>query len=263
MPELWERAAVSELDRLLRDAPRPAHETVPTAAEAVLFADRSELLAALASDWLAGVMADRWWWRLLKPGVPSPVDAVSRVWRDAGRYVPAALGQLAERGRAAAFAGALPDAAALSLAAAAADAFGVSDVLTRTAPCPGPGGRVPGPVPPKVAAGSAGSAGPPWTGWPREAAAAPPGTGRRLLLGVGLGLVRSPAAASRPDFWAAVGEWTWQDVQQPLPDPAVQQPSEPLNRGGGGPGPPPRPPPPPGGAPTPARPGGVKKNPPP
>ncbi|MFE2880837.1 hypothetical protein ACFXGO_35195, partial [Streptomyces roseus] len=100
---------------------------------------------------------------------------------------------------------------------------------TAPAPGPAPAGRGAGPDGSQL---SAGPAGPPWSGWAHEAAAAPAGTGRRLLLGAGLGLVRAPAAASRPEFWAAVGQWARQAAPQPLRYRDEQPPPGPVDRPG-------------------------------
>ncbi|HSN76452.1 MAG TPA: hypothetical protein VL334_15355 [Anaerolineae bacterium] len=59
----WERAAQQRLADLQRRAARPALGPAPPDAEAVLFADESELLACLARDVSHGVAGQRWWWR--------------------------------------------------------------------------------------------------------------------------------------------------------------------------------------------------------
>ncbi|MEV5409788.1 hypothetical protein AB0K60_13235 [Thermopolyspora sp. NPDC052614] len=125
----WERAAAAVLERAMREAARPVTGPVPAGAEAVLFADRSELLAALARDWLAGVLHDRWWWRRLLPRwAGAGADGVTRAWLEDPRYVPAALELLAAEGRAVPFCRALPESSAFALAAATAVAFGGPDL---------------------------------------------------------------------------------------------------------------------------------------
>ena len=64
----WEEGVRAALDRLTPNAARPMHGPVPADAGVVLFADRAELLACLASDWCAGRLAEHWWWRDLLRG---------------------------------------------------------------------------------------------------------------------------------------------------------------------------------------------------
>src|SRR3954463_11223165 len=89
----WEAAARARVSELAGHAARPAHGAVPPSAEAVLFIDRSELLACLASDWIDRRAADRWWWRALFG--PVDVSDVIRVWREEPACVPAACALLA------------------------------------------------------------------------------------------------------------------------------------------------------------------------
>jgi hypothetical protein len=61
----WEQAARQQLADLQRRAARPALGPALGDAEAVLFADESELLACLARDLGRGQAGQRWWWRAL------------------------------------------------------------------------------------------------------------------------------------------------------------------------------------------------------
>ncbi|MDD4979338.1 MAG: hypothetical protein PHI29_11970 [Gallionella sp.] len=91
-----------EMERLARHAARPAHGPVPLNAEAVLFADRAELLACVARDHLRHQLAYRWWWRvLLNTSDLSRVAA--QLWLNEATYVPTALARLADNNDAAAF----------------------------------------------------------------------------------------------------------------------------------------------------------------
>jgi hypothetical protein len=81
------------LDAEILDAARPARGTVPANANAVLFADRAELLACLARDWCAGNTATLWWWPLFFPGDDFGA-VVRRAWLEDARPVPAALARL-------------------------------------------------------------------------------------------------------------------------------------------------------------------------
>ncbi len=101
----WERAVAAALDQLARQAVRPLHETVPANADAVLFADQSELLACLGRAWLSGEIITQWWWQTLFGGnVP---DRVISIWHESAEYIPAALEHLARRNDVVHFAGKL------------------------------------------------------------------------------------------------------------------------------------------------------------
>ena len=155
----WERAARSALSARLRDAARPSAGPVPADATAVLFEDRPQLLAALAADWVAGSVGNRWWWREFARS-RSTTDAVIQAWVRDARAAPAALGWLAHQGSAAAFVRALPPSAVSSLTVAILHGWGAPqtavaavDRMTRTA-----------------AADSRPTAPAPWASWAAEAA---------------------------------------------------------------------------------------------
>lgn len=195
----WQAAAEEALAEVARGAARPLAGPVPAAATAVLFADRAELLAALAADWVRGELAARWWWRTLRPPLGGDEAAtVAARWVSQVRYAPAALGLLAAGGRdpVRAFAGKLAGRAA-TVAAAIATAWG--------APV-----DVAGAVARNADRASDTHAGPsvtsaPWSRWAPEAEEAP--TPAACLLGVGLTVARAPAVACQPAFWTALREW--------------------------------------------------------
>jgi hypothetical protein len=101
-PAAWEAAMRSAVGHAFHRAVRPALGPVPANADAVLFADRAELLACAARDALGGALAIQWWWTHLL-GERS-VAAVVREWTRAPAYVPAAVEMLTARGEVAAFA---------------------------------------------------------------------------------------------------------------------------------------------------------------
>lgn len=91
-------AAVSrDLAGFLARAARPWSQPDSASAEAVLFADESELMACVVRDWLRGTLAERWWGTTLLGGLP-----VSEWWRrnllPRGNVLPAVLSLLAEQG---------------------------------------------------------------------------------------------------------------------------------------------------------------------
>ncbi|HEX3527308.1 MAG TPA: hypothetical protein VH988_09595 [Thermoanaerobaculia bacterium] len=142
-PAAWEVAMRGAVGDAMRRAARPALGPVPASTEAVLFADRAELLACAARDALRGALALHWWWTHLLGGERSHA-AVVREWMRAPAYVPAAVELLAAWREIAAFALTLapPDAvrlleAVLRVHALPAPAFHLVAALTATsAPSP-------------------------------------------------------------------------------------------------------------------------------
>jgi hypothetical protein len=93
--DAWEKSVSAKLDQLVRRAARPAHGAVPTDAEAVIFEDRAQMLACMASDWCAGNFHARWWWQsLFKEAATARIFL--HAWLDAPEYVPAALAHLSQ-----------------------------------------------------------------------------------------------------------------------------------------------------------------------
>jgi hypothetical protein len=95
------RTSMSRLDRLpaalemeIGAAARPAFGPVPASANAILFADRAELLACMARDWCAGGAAIHWWWSVLFSR-SDIAEIVRRAWLEEARSVPAAFDRLA------------------------------------------------------------------------------------------------------------------------------------------------------------------------
>jgi hypothetical protein len=68
-------------------------------AEAVLFKDRAEMLACLATDWLTGALVSNWWWRELLRGT-TPTALLSREWIGAPECAAVSLEMLVTRSRA-------------------------------------------------------------------------------------------------------------------------------------------------------------------
>lgn len=89
-PMAWRRSVEGELERLWREAARPADGMVPAGCEAVRFDARGELLACLARDWCRGTLAVAWWWRELLR-YPANLAQVLEYWLAGPEFVPAAL----------------------------------------------------------------------------------------------------------------------------------------------------------------------------
>ncbi|MGA7733164.1 MAG: hypothetical protein WCD37_18040 [Chloroflexia bacterium] len=102
----WERRAREGLADLYRRAARPALGGVPESAEAVVFADESELLACLMLDVCRGLARQHWWWRAVLRSVwrtreslsqEETASALARYMSRRAYLVPAALARLNER----------------------------------------------------------------------------------------------------------------------------------------------------------------------
>jgi hypothetical protein len=217
-PQSWEHAVDELLEQLLRRAGRPALGPVDETALAVVFIDRSELLACLASDWCRSGALERWWWRSLL-GDRNNAQAVARMWIEASAYAPAALVQLARRGEAAAFTRALREADsrlllrsiirsfALREIEATLDALGeVKDSAPGSEPAVGQVNAAMLQSGPSVSSFGARHR-PPWS----KAAPEAEGSGLRpdaeCLLGIGLMLQRAPTAVRSREFARALLSW--------------------------------------------------------
>ena len=115
----------AEMERIARQAVRPAHGPVPPNAEAVVFADRAELLSCLARDYVRHLLLQGWWWRVLLPG-PSLVAAAMQLWVDEAAHVPSALLRLARTQDAVAFVRSMGEAEAHAVVQAMVCAHGLA-----------------------------------------------------------------------------------------------------------------------------------------
>ncbi len=88
----WQGAVRDQINSMAESAARPAWGSVPANAQAVLFANRAELLACLALDWQNGQLTQQWWWRgLLCGDLPT---AALEMWHGSPEYAPVALAHL-------------------------------------------------------------------------------------------------------------------------------------------------------------------------
>jgi hypothetical protein len=175
------------LDAALAGAARPAVGPVGAAATAVLFADRAELLAALALDLADGSWAGRWWWPVLF-GTQGPDAAVWPAWERHVEAVPAALDLLDRAGRAVDVARLIPPDRARALELAVRATTGLPAPDPKRAPA---GGTATAPAEPTEDP-------PAW--WRHAPEACAPGlvTAQRRLLALGLALRRAPAEVRLP-----------------------------------------------------------------
>lgn len=212
-PVRWQQALDDAIARLARGAARPVLGCVPANADAVWFADRAELLACLARDWLAGRLFESWWWRaLLDPGLVNAgaVQAVVHIWRCAPEYAPTALDMLAGQRAAIPFAQALSHIDALELASAITRAHGLAEATLALQQAQSPWRS--------SVQGAGGRAGPPpWAAVAPEAHSANLNVAQAALLGAGLSLARAPARARQPDFAVLLTSWLSDAPRPPAP----------------------------------------------
>lgn len=208
--EAWVRAVRTDLDSVARRAVRPALSAVPANAEAVLFADRAEMLACLARDWLAGALAARWWWRgLLRSD--SLQEAVVPTWSHDPRHVPAALAHLAAHGDAVPFVRALGGSVADLLLRKVLDVHALPHVAAALGgtlcgnpeAVDRPGLR----VIPAATTQTPPEPSPLWQPWVGEADAAGLDTAQRCLVGITLMLQRRPHVVRSEAFARGLMHW--------------------------------------------------------
>jgi hypothetical protein len=215
-PRQWTDLVAASIADLARRAAHPGRGDVPDDVDAVMFADRAELLASLAADWCAGRLASRWWSRELLKGL-SDERAILRAWLESAAHIAGALELLAGRRIAETFVRRLagPDTLALLdaivfhhglrwIAPAIEPLIHGTDVRSVTGDAAdrgvewGSGGRPDGLSPPPR---------PPWIDHVPDGLVALPRADQQCLLGIALTLRRAPAAVRTPRFAERVHEW--------------------------------------------------------
>ncbi|MDT5267903.1 MAG: hypothetical protein QOH49_89 [Acidobacteriota bacterium] len=224
LPPAWEQAFVASVRGKCARAIRPLRGGVTSEAEAVIFSDRSELLACLAQDWCAGQTGERWWWRSLFKG-EHPGVYVVRAWAESPEYVPAGLQHLAVNGGLTSFVRALSATDALTILTSITRSFELPDLQAALLAglCGASAARADEPeaeegadghasfeaqpIASHVATGEGVKPLPPWQPWVPESLVPALGRERQCLLGVGLLLRRAPAAARSTTFARAALRW--------------------------------------------------------
>jgi hypothetical protein len=210
----WEQATAAALAQLVGKAVRPALGTVRASDEAVIFLDRSEMLACLASDWCDGCAMTQWWWQILLKDA-EVARTVLREWLDQPEYIPAALARLAQSRKVKPFVNSLSAVDARSMLEAMTRSFALGELASalgivlyrnhqvngQSAATREPGkqesdGRI-----------SVRDAAAPWRRWAPESADGEAPLEHACLLGIGLMLARQPGIAQTPDFARAVVDW--------------------------------------------------------
>jgi hypothetical protein len=225
-PPAWQQALRARLDSLAAGAARPALAAVPANAEAVVFLDRSELLACLASDWCEPRVATQWWWQSLLRQADAE-QVVWKAWRSSPEYVPAALQHLARWGKAVDFIRVLGDARAYELMRALARSFELNRLIPALEYAPGSERprfqtnedrdlRSPTRLaqPEAKEDSVAGQSLAPWRSGAPESLADGLGVGQQLLLGIGLSLERAPEKVRASAFAREVDRW-YREVANP------------------------------------------------
>lgn len=221
-PAEWEAAMRSAVAGSMRRAVRPALGPVPADAEAVLFADRSELLACAAHDALRGALAVHWWWTHLLGGERSAA-AVVREWTRAPAYVPAAVEFLAAKGEIAEFTRTLPAGEAVRLLegvlrahALPALAFHIVKALTASAEAETTSVQEQPSTPPALSRPPAPT---PWRSIVPDFTTAMLTVEQQCFIAVALVLRRAPALARSERFAEEVVAWIqserWREVPAP------------------------------------------------
>lgn len=207
-PREWQGALAAQLDDLAARAVRPLAAPVPAGADAVIFADRAELLACLALDWRETQILNRWWWREFLRNIDVR-KAVLLAWLTSPEFVPAALTHLVARAEARAFLAALTDQEIDHLTQEVMGRFGLRAVQQALTANPeaiaGPARGLAAETEERDSANVTPLPAPPWEplldGGPTLSPA------RELLLGIGLSLARRPGEARTAEFARRVDAW--------------------------------------------------------
>lgn len=206
----WERGMRSSLREQMQEAKRPDRGTLPTEADALLFRDRSELVATLSLQLTTGKTHDRWIWQALgRKELPTPVALLL----ESPRELPAVLEQLQRWDKVGSVLQALTDADIKRLLASLCRAYDLAD-LSQVLGLPVGQMLEPHAAPWSVAleTGQRGSAQPELSARAaaeREAPVNAQGLGpaRTALLGVGLELSRFPQRVRSRTFLPQLRRW--------------------------------------------------------
>ncbi|MBJ6764109.1 hypothetical protein JGU66_25325 [Myxococcaceae bacterium JPH2] len=208
-PPAWEEALVQALRAQVASAARPARGAVPAGAEAVLFLDRAELLACLASDVCRGTASLNWWWRGLFPAADLARRVVAE-WLRRPEYVPAALIHVARRQETPLVAALFSEDEARVLLARVCEVHGLTalssamnerlredrasvadSTFAHGHPAPGPAARVVSP----------------WDTWVPEVKTLGASLAHQAWVGISLMVQRAPATVRLTPFVEAVQAW--------------------------------------------------------
>jgi hypothetical protein len=218
-PLAWQQALNTKIEKLVANAARPALGAVPANAEAVVFADRSELLASLASDWCKGQLATRWWWQSLLRKT-SAAQIVRELWWNAPEYVPAAVEKLSRAGEAVRFVKTFSDQETRAFLISLTRTFRLDhltnlldEVFSKAHADFAGAAASQGLAPSVVKAARDVHSRPslvgivPWNDWVRRSETSGLGPEQELFVGVALTLQRAPARVRTTEFTRAIAAW--------------------------------------------------------
>ena len=210
--DTWSRSLTQALVNKVSRAARPATGLVPSNAECVLFADKAEMLAAVAGDWLSGLLWTRWWWKTLLRTGDTPAN-IKQLWRDHPQYVPAALDQLGRQYKAASFVNALTENECHEMIQQVVHVFAMHELLSI---CATPivieaktDSEIVSHAPARVTAdaSTAELVPGPWAPWCSETTSRDLSLERQRFLGIALIMQRAPAQARSRAFAQSVERW--------------------------------------------------------
>lgn len=214
-PPEWRDALQSLIGSVIRGGVYPAREVVPTDAQCVIFADRAELLACLASDLCEGRLFAHWWWRSLFKQTPDR-RAILDALNSSAEYVPGALALLARDGKAVVLASTLSEDEARTLLSAVMHKFGLRELASALDAAFAEASRALDAAPTIVEVQTrAPRAEPaqrltraPWAEFTPESEEPQLHASARCLLGVSLTIARAPAILRRAEFAPRAFAWT-------------------------------------------------------
>lgn len=210
--DTWSRSLTQSLADKVSRAARPATGLVPSNAECVLFADKAEMLAAVAGDWLSGLLWTRWWWKtLLRTG--DILANIKQLWRDHPQYLPTALDQLGRQHKATSFVNALTENECHEMTQHALHVFAMHELFSI---CATPivieaktDSEIVSSSPARVTADASmpelvpG----PWAPWCSETTSPDLSPEQQRFLGIALMIQRAPSYARTREFARAVERW--------------------------------------------------------
>ena len=190
LPARWEEHVRASLKQVIQQADHPLHGNASSSSEAVIFADRAEMLAALAIDWRSGTYTQRWWWQSLFRGA-NIGSMLLPAWLETPEYIPAALSHLADKREIVPFVRRLSAQEARSLLQSITRTFALRELQSVLST-----GQL-----------SLPSSHAPWEQWVPESADGSLTLEHQALTGIGLMLLRVPSIVRSTSFAQAVYKW--------------------------------------------------------
>lgn len=220
----WTEAVAASLADIARQAVRPLYHSIPANAQAVLFADRAEMLACLARDWAQGTLLHHWWWQRLLP-TPDVNRGVWAAWIEAPQFAPAALAHLAAQGDVVMVVQRMEESVIQAVMRQMCAVYHLRDLM-QALDAPVPNSYTPPaeqdthapaladeprekqtPLTPKATHRPLERVAPPWTARVPESLSHSLSLPRRLLIGTALSVVRDPTRVRTASFARETRQW--------------------------------------------------------